>query len=290
MNFLYLRAFHAVALERSFTRAARTLRISQPTVSGQVKALEDLYGVRLLDRRGHSVVPTDVGEALLEKTREIFRLEDEMEQVLDRSKMLQAGRLRVGADGPRRVVSLIADFLQKYPDLDVSLATGNASRVLRDLFDYRTDVAVIALAKPDARLFSIPFRRYRLVTFVARNHPWAKLTAVSIKAFANERVIMREPTSLTRMIFEQALSRAKVTLGSYLEMDSREAAREAVALGVGVGVMSETEFMKEDRRTVALAVRDAKLVVGEYVACLPHRQNIRVIRAFFALCQEQAQW
>lgn len=290
MNFVYLRAFHAVANEGSFTRAAQTLRVSQPTLSGQVKALEETYGVRLLDRRGQRVVPTDAGRSLLEKTREIFRLEDETEQMLDRSQALQAGRLKIGADGPRHVVPVLAEFAQRYPNLDVSLATGNARKVLQDLYDYQTDVAVLALEKPDARLFTIPFRRYRLVAYVARSHPWAKLSAVSIRAFANERLIIREPTSFSRQIFDRALAKAQVRPASCVEMDSREASREAVALGMGVGVMGEMEFMTEDQRMIPLPVRDARLMMSEYVACLAQRRDLRIIRAFFSLCKEKVRW
>ena len=73
MTHAQLRAFHAVATERSFTKAARLLRVSQPAVTFQVKALEESCGAVLLDRRGREVVPTELGEELFETTRRIFR-------------------------------------------------------------------------------------------------------------------------------------------------------------------------------------------------------------------------
>lgn len=144
MNYLYLRAFHAVASERSFTRAAQVLRVSQSTLSWQVKALEESYGVRLLDRRGRNVVPTDVGEATLALTREVFRIQDEIATVLDQSKRLQAGRLKVGADGPRHIMPVLDDFMRLHPNVVISLTTGNARKVLSDLLNYETDVAIVA--------------------------------------------------------------------------------------------------------------------------------------------------
>jgi DNA-binding transcriptional LysR family regulator len=101
VNFTHLRAFHAVASEGSFTRAAQILNVSQPTLSSQVKSIEEAYGLRLLDRRHRKIVPSDTGRRVLEICREIFRLQDELEAVLDQNQKLQAGSLKVGADGPR---------------------------------------------------------------------------------------------------------------------------------------------------------------------------------------------
>ena len=81
MNWAQLRAFHAVAREGSFTTAARALRLTQPTVSSQVSALEEGYGVRLFDRRGRRVVLTALGSSLHAATQRLFALEDEVEDI-----------------------------------------------------------------------------------------------------------------------------------------------------------------------------------------------------------------
>src|SRR5215469_13403644 len=98
MSYANLRAFHAVASHGSFTRAARSLGVTQPTLSAQVKALEEDYGVALFDRRGRGIVATPLGEQLLEITRRMFVLEDEAGELLARAHDLTTGRLRVGAD------------------------------------------------------------------------------------------------------------------------------------------------------------------------------------------------
>lgn len=287
MNFLHLRAFHAVVRERSFTRAALALNISQPTISAQVKALEEFHGVRLLNRRGHGVAPTEAGTALFEKTREVFRLESEMEQLLDHTNKLQAGRLRVCADGPRAAVSLVARFMTRYPGVNVSLSTGNAHEVLDDLLNFRGDVAIIALPRPDPRLYTAFARRISLRAFVASTHPWAGEDAISIKAFARERVMLREPSSLTRIIFMKALSEAGVRLRSTVEMGGREAVHEAVARGIGVSAMSDLEFQEADRRVASVPIHDADLHFNTYTACLSGQESARAVRAFFALCDEE---
>jgi aminoethylphosphonate catabolism LysR family transcriptional regulator len=282
MNFTHLRAFHAVATERSFTRAAQVLGLSQPTLSAQVKALESAYGLRLLDRRGGRVVANDVGSEVLRLTRQIFGLQDELESVLEQNRQLQSGRLKVGADGPRHVVPVLDEFIRLHPGITVSLSTGNARQVLASLRDYETDVAIVALAKPrEHGLYLLPFCAYPLVAFVSRTHPWASRRSVRVRDFHRERIVVREGTSMTRQLLDRALQGAGVRPASLVEMDNREASREAVARGIGVGVMSAIEFPSPDRRCVALRIEDPGMKLAEYVACLEARRNLRIVQEFF---------
>jgi aminoethylphosphonate catabolism LysR family transcriptional regulator len=287
MNFMHLRAFHMVATERSFTRAAQILDVSQPTLSAQVKSLEDAYGVRLLDRRKHEVVPNDIGKEVLAVTREIFTLEDALESMLVQNRELQSGRLRVGADAPRHVVPVLDRLMRLHPGLTVTLSTGNAKRVLEGLLDSETDVAIVALPKARyARLYTVPFCSYSLVAFVAQTHPWAKRTGISLKEFDGERVVVREASSLTRQMLMRALRGARSRPASLVEIDNREASREAVARGIGIGVMSAIEFPSADKRCVAVPIDDGRLELTEYVACLEQRRNVATVREFFRVAGE----
>jgi aminoethylphosphonate catabolism LysR family transcriptional regulator len=287
INHAQLRAFHAVAAEGSFTRAAEALRVTQPTLSGQVKALEESYGVRLLDRLGRRVVPTELGKALLEVTRRLFSAEDEAEQLLAAARGLTRGHLRIGADAPYSIVPVIAEFNRRYPGLTVSIAIGNSDRVLEDLFDHATDVAMLANIGGDPRLHILPFHNDRLVLFVEQRHPWARRKRVRLAELAGQRVILREQGSTTRRIFETAVARAGLTLGDVLEIGSREGVREAVAAGLGVGIVAKTEF-GHDSRVRALEVIDAELTSTEYVVCLAERRSLRIVSAFLELVEQAA--
>ncbi len=279
MNWAHLRAFHAVAREGSFTTAARSLQLTQPTVSSQVKALEDSYGVRLFDRRGRRVVLTALGDNLFSVTQRLFGLEDEVEDILAGARELQSGHIKVGADGPHHIIPILAAFSRRYPGLEVSLAMGNADKVLSNLRNYQIDVAVLAKVDNDPRLFAIPYRRSRLVLFIPRGHPWAKRSSIRLREIAEQRMILREAASVTRQIFQSALAEAAIRPQSVMQIESREAVREAVAAGLGIGVVSEAEF-DHDKRLVALRVRDAKLEIIEHVVCLQERRRLRIVRAF----------
>src|SRR5437660_1390161 len=103
MNYARLRSFHAVACEAGFTRAAARLGVSQPTLSAQVKALEEEFGVALFARRGRGVEATELGRALLDVTRRLFAVEEEAGELLSRARGLATGELRIGADSPYHV-------------------------------------------------------------------------------------------------------------------------------------------------------------------------------------------
>jgi aminoethylphosphonate catabolism LysR family transcriptional regulator len=279
INHAQLRAFHAVASEGGFTRGAAALHVTQPTLSGQVKALEATYGVRLFDRRGRRVEPTELGRALLALTRRLFSLEAEADEMLAAARGLRRGHLRIGADAPYSVMPLIALFGRRYPGIRLSIAAGNSETLLHRLVEHQVDIAVVANVAGDPRFLARPLRRDRLVAFVERGHAWARRANVGLRDFAGERVILREQGSTTRRVFETALARAGIELTDTLEIASREAVAEAVAAGLGVGVVSEME-VGADSRLVSLPIDAADLRSNEYVVCLVDRQALRLVRAF----------
>ena len=92
-------------------------------------------------------------------------------------------------------------------------------------------------------------------------------------------MILREPGSRTRQLFELAIAQARVRPRVVMEIESREAVREAVAAGLGIGVVSEAEF-GHDERLAAIPVTDAELGTREYVVCLRERRRLRIVSAF----------
>jgi aminoethylphosphonate catabolism LysR family transcriptional regulator len=276
MNLAQLRAFNAVAGTGGFTRAAARLGVTQPTLSGQVKALEEAYGVELIERRGRQLALTQTGAALLDLTRRIFGLAEEAEQLLAAARGLERGHLRLGADAPYHVLPALGAFTQRYPKLRLSLTVGNSEALLRDLFDHRIDVAVVANLAPDPRLHALAVRK---------THPWARRKWVKPAELAGERLVLREPGSSTRRVFETAMAAAGIALEEVIEINSREAVREAVAAGLGIGVVSESEF-GNDQRLVKVTLAEADLGATEYVACLAERRELRLIRAFLEIVED----
>ncbi|MFI4986398.1 MAG: LysR substrate-binding domain-containing protein [Alphaproteobacteria bacterium] len=286
INHAQLRAFHAVASEGSFTRAAAALHVTQPTLSAQVKELEAGYGVRLFERVGRGVEITELGKALHEITRRQFSVETEAEELLLSARGLLRGLLRLAADAPYHVIPLLSAFTRRYPGIKLALAFGNSQEMLAGLIERKCDVAVLADLVADERLHAVAFRRDRLMLFVERRHPWAGRKSVKLGELAGQRFVLREPGSITRARFEEAIMRAGIALGDTLEVGSREAVREAVAAGLGLGAVFASEF-GHDTRLHPIAIRGARIESTEFAACLKDRLEVRVVKAFFDLLAEE---
>jgi aminoethylphosphonate catabolism LysR family transcriptional regulator len=261
------------------------LNVTQPTLSGQVKALEERYGVRLFQRRGRGVELTDLGRQLLDVTRRLSSAEDEAEQLLAGARSLAGGQLRVSADAPTHVIPLLAAFSRRHPGVRLAFSFGNSGEVRASLLARRSEIAVLAELEPDPRIYALPIRRDRQLVFVSRGHPWARRRSLRLEEIADETLILREPGSTTRAVFEAALGERGIAPRRTIEIGSREAVREAVAAGLGVGVIFESEFLR-DGRLHSLSLRDAKLEAVQYAACLEDRRAVRVVRAFFDLLRE----
>jgi aminoethylphosphonate catabolism LysR family transcriptional regulator len=285
INHSQLRSFHAVATEGSFTKAANALSVTQPTLSGQVKALEDQFGVRLFDRRKRRVELTDIGRNLFDITFRLFSLEREAEQVLTAARGLKRGHLRVGADAPYHSVPFLAVFHRRYPSLRLSMSIGNSEKLLNDLLDQHCDVAIAANVGNDPRIFSLPFREDYLIAFVDRAHPWASRKQISLDDLAGKRLVLRETSSTTRRTFEAAIGAAGITPGEILEIGSREAIREAVAAGLGIGIVAQSEF-GDDVRLKAIEFSGERMRSVEYVACLQDRRSTPLVKAFLDIVRE----
>src|SRR5690606_15956838 len=153
------------------------------------------------------------------------------------------------------------------------------------LMEYRADVAVLAHTEDDPRLHAVPYSRHPVIAFVNSDHPWSKRKSISIHDFANEHVILREVGSTTRLAFEAALERAGAHMGGYTEIGSREAVWLAVERGMGVGIVSEFEFIPHPRLH-PLPFKDAEIYTYAHVVCLAERRHGPLIKAFFDVVED----
>jgi DNA-binding transcriptional LysR family regulator len=141
------------------------------------------------------------------------------------------------------------------------------------------------LERPDARVSALPLRDDRLVALVPRGHPWARRRRVSLGELNGQPMLFREQGSATRALLSAALERAGISSDVVLELGSREALREAVAAGLGIGCIFEGEIGRDDRHRL-LAIVNPELRATQYLACLPERRELRAVRAFLALADE----
>jgi aminoethylphosphonate catabolism LysR family transcriptional regulator len=250
-----------------------------------VRFLEETYGIELFYRRGHKVTLTPLGEQLYAMAQKIFALESDTVHLLEDSGELKSGQLRVGAVGPFHVTEMLARFNRRFPGIEVSVRVGNSETVLAGLVDYSTDVAVLAQFTRDPRFHSVPYRRHPVVVFVHRSHRFASRPSIRIAELEGEPMIVREEGSTTRKAFDDAVKHAGVAPRIAMEIGSREAIREAVIKGMGIGVVSEIEFIP-DPNLRKVAVSDAVMHTHAHVVCLDERRGARLVNAFLDIVRE----
>jgi LysR family transcriptional regulator, low CO2-responsive transcriptional regulator len=274
-----LRAFHLVAESGSFSAAARASGLSQPNLSSQVTALEQAYGVRLFDRRGRSVLPTETGRQLHGITTRLFAVQDEARALLAGEQAPTRGHLRIAADSAHHVVPIMAALRNRTEGLTFALSIDNSAVVLERLLRHEADVAVMAKSVSDPRLHAMRLRTDRVVLFVPTRHALARRRRVSLSALAGQSLVLRERGSITREVLEQAMAAADVRPDAIVEVQTREGVREAVAAGFGIGAVFASE-LGEDRRFRRILVTDTDLNVAEYAVCLQERRRVALVRAF----------
>lgn len=280
MRFLTgLRAFHYTARCGGTTAAAQTMGVSQPTVSAHIGALETRYGVQLFAQVGRRLVLTEFGESILVLTNRLFELEEEARELMTDAQGVQRGHLRISAVGPYNVMRMLATFRKAYPRIFVTLSVGDSSQIVERVLNYQADVGVLVHDVRDERVHSIPFRRQRLVVFAPRNHPLAQRTALTLADLDGVEMVVRENGSTTRKVFEQALAEAGVRVRTTMEIGSRESIREAVACGLGLGVVSDIAYVP-DPRLRQLPIRDLSVHSYAHVICLRERLKSRLVAAF----------
>lgn len=280
MRHSQLRAFHHVALHGGFSRAAEALNMTQPSLSEQVRRLEQTHDVLLFHREARQITLTVVGEALFRLTREMFEVEDRIGAFLDQSRAAVSGTLRIVADSALHITEAVGAFRTAHPRVFVSIHTGNTEEVLRRLRNYETEVGVVGnlVEAPDLDL--VDLGRTPIIAIAATGY-LPSGAALGFADLARYPLIFREPGSRTRANIQEEAARQGVPLRPAIEVEGREAMREVVAAGAGIGFVSEAEF-GHDRRLVRLPIADVDLGMSEAVVTLKARRDVPVIRAFLA--------
>ncbi|QKV55474.1 LysR substrate-binding domain-containing protein [Comamonas antarctica] len=273
------RAFVAVAHQGSLSAAARSLGLSQPTISSQIATLERQSRVELFHRRGYRMALTSAGARLLPLAQKLMALESEADFFLRDAGQLNQGELKIGAVGPFHVIEMVAAYRARHPGLQLSIRMGNSQQVLHDLEHYTTDVAVLAGLYERPELLAREYARHAIILFAHVEHPFARRASVGLEELQGQPLLLREPGSTTRTALEQALRGAGVQPRIDLEIGSREAIREAVARGLGLGAVSEAEFIP-DPRFAPVRIAGDPASTTTYVYCMAERRDSLLIGSF----------
>ncbi|MBU6271483.1 MAG: LysR family transcriptional regulator [Betaproteobacteria bacterium] len=271
-----LRTFVAVVQARGLSGAARVLGVTQPSVSVQLAALERACGVLLCHRKPEFAL-TDAGADVFVRARLILSRVDEFESALDHLQQA-AGRVSVGLSTPHVAMPLLAGFRAAHPAISLQVSMGNTTTLLEEVARCRVDVAVMTLREPPPNLLCVKVASPRLAVCLRADHPLARRRTLRPADLAALEIIAREPGSQTRALFDETLARAGVKPRVVMEVGNREALREAVAAGLGVGMLFDNEN-GEDRRFALVPLQGVPHAPGVYAVALSESLGIPGVQA-----------
>lgn len=279
-NLQHLRAFHAVAGEGSIVRAARKLAVSQPTISEQLRALEQRHQVPLFHGRKPPLVLTGAGQSLFTLTQKLFSVSGEIDEFLAQSLAPGGLELRLASDSPTYAARFVAAYPARRPGAKIQVRIGNANEVVSWLKAGQVD-AIIACDPPiDGGLSYEAVYRDRLVLGVPRDHPIAGDAIARLDCLGEETLLLREAPSRTRETTLGLLSRAGIEPVETIELHTRETIREAIAMGVGVSMFYSAECPPDPR--IAYLPLDCEVPIQTgYVMCLADQRRSPLARGVF---------
>jgi DNA-binding transcriptional LysR family regulator len=272
-----LQIFTSVVRQLSFTRAAAELFLTQPAVSMQVKQLETRLGLPLFEQLGKRIFLTEAGNEVANYARAITQQLDEMDAVLNRMKGVGGGKLKISVATTANyfIPSLLGTFMQRYPDIAVSLDVTNRESLLRQLNENMVDLVVMGQPPPEMDLDAGLFMDNPLVIVAPPDHPLAKQKKIPLLRLQNEIFLVREPGSGTRVAMERFFSERQIRVKTGMEVGSNEAIKQSVQAGLGLGLLSQVTLEQELslKRLVVLDVAEFPILRHWYVV---HRKGKRL--------------
>lgn len=251
MDLRQVEIFYYVAKCRSFSKAAETLLLTQPTVSGHIKSLEESLALTLFDRLGREIRLTRAGEVLYSYAKRLLATKTAAMQALQELQGGLYGELVIGGSsipGQYILPKVLGQFQPRYPDITVALSITDTMDTLDRIVRGDVELGVVGAIVPHPQVTYHPFIEDELVLAVASHHPWATKRTVPLAALQEQSFIQRERGSGSRLVVEQTFKEHgfdPVNLRIIAEMDTTEAIKQGIKAGVGLSIISRFALSDE---------------------------------------------
>jgi DNA-binding transcriptional LysR family regulator len=210
-----LQVFHTVAQRLNFTKAARELFITQPAVTRHIQELEQHFKVSLFDRNGSRIRLTPAGATLLRHTEELFAIYRNLEFEMSGLTLQHSGRLQLGGSmtaAPYVIPPILAAFHARFPDVQVSLTTGNTQQIELALEKKEIDLGIVEGHSRSTSIRYTEFIKDEIVLVTNPGHPLARRASLRPDELLHIPLLLREPGSGTLEVLAHALRRIGIKL------------------------------------------------------------------------------
>ena len=257
-----LRILKAVITEKSFTKAAKVLFLSQSYISKQIKALEQTLGVDLLRRNSRIVSPTENGQIFLQYSERILTLCEESYRALIDLKNGERGNLSIGASqtiGTYLMPRLLALFAQNYPQIDLKVQVNSTRLIAKLIINRQIDLAIVGGEVPKELKQNLTIDHFvedELNLIISNLNPFAKHQNIRKEDLYHLNFITLHSNSTIRKFVDNVLKQNNIETNQFnviMQLNSIEAIKTAVSLGLGVSFVSSSAIEKEIKlRTIKI--------------------------------------
>lgn len=255
MEFRLLEYFLAVCEELHFTRAAEKLGISQPTLSQQIRLLEERIDTPLFRRVGKRNYLTEAGKTLREHTLNIFHELEQAQSEINELKGMQRGKLTIGCSGNHLLTQTLISFHQKLPGISMSILELATEETRNGLLTNKLDLGVVFLPLDDEQLVSMELYREELSLAVSGRHPLAAKVGVKLEQLLDVPLILFPEKFLVRQMVDSYSKEAGVNLQPIFELSTMDSMLQLVRLGVGASILPKSylqQISDDSIRTVPI--------------------------------------
>lgn len=232
----------------SFSEAAERNGISQSAVSQQVRALEDRFGVTLVERGRRNFAVTPEGEVFLKAAREILEAYRSIEEELGAMRDIVAGRLTIAtvySIGFHELPPYIEEFRQKFPDVDVQVQYRRSNQVYADVSDNHADLGLVAYPQEKKGVEIEPAWKDRLVIICPPGHPLSERNSIELREINGERFISFEPDLPTRKAIDSMFSQSGIEVKEVVEFDNIETVKRGVLIENAISIVPSDSVRSE---------------------------------------------
>ncbi|BCA80399.1 selenium metabolism-associated LysR family transcriptional regulator [Desulfuromonas sp. AOP6] len=288
MDIKKLEVFCKVVDLKSFSKAAESVSLTQPTISEHIRQIEELLGEKLLDRLGREVLPTPAGELLYRYAVRLIKLRDETVQAMRQFSGKLSGDLVLGAStipGAYILPRVIESFQSLHPSIRLRLKIADTAKTIHHLLSGEMEIGIIGAPTKVPALESRKIFSDRLILVVPPRHSWAKISTVTLEDLPMQPFILREEGSGSRTVMNEELLRHgfnPAALSPVAEIDSSEAVRQAVKAGLGIAILSSLAVAEdlEQGSLVQVAIEGIDIRRPFYLVQRKNRQLSPLAQAF----------
>ena len=269
--------FVQVVEEKSYTKVARHLGVSQPAISNQMRVFEEKLGVKLFQRQGKSFTLTPQGDAVLKYSKRILEEWDSLLEELDENLVELGGRIRIGAShipGEYLLPEYLSRIQQMQSKITFKITIGDSLEIADKLLSQEVDFAVVGSNFQTEKLDSIYWIKDDIQCVVPEGHPLTHLERIRPEDLLAYPMVLREAGSGHRRAIEDAFAKIGYNLEDFrigFEAGSAETVKNAIRAGMGYSFLSLSALHLSPEGLVACDVDGLKIERGFYL--LTRRQK-----------------